>query len=270
MRHRLRALLLAARFGLPRRRGHYPSRAALADLAARWAPTPAPGLALLRLGGAADGGYLVPDDLAGLRACFSPGVAGSSRFEAALAARGVPSHLMDPSVDGAAGGFVPASFTRAALAASSGEGRLSLEDWVAAAEPDGTGDLLLQMDIEGAEYASLIAAPRALLARFRVIVIELHGLHLLGEPAFFTMFEAFSQKLLLDHGVVHLHPNNDVPRVRIGGVAVHPVLEVTLLRRGRPGLGEAPMRRRRHPLDAPNLANRPDVPLAAEWGGRPA
>jgi hypothetical protein len=30
--------------------------------------------ALIKLGGMYDGGYLLPDDLAGVEACFSPGV----------------------------------------------------------------------------------------------------------------------------------------------------------------------------------------------------
>ena len=30
---------------------------------------------LIRVGGANDGGYLIPDDLEGIAACFSPGVA---------------------------------------------------------------------------------------------------------------------------------------------------------------------------------------------------
>ena len=36
---------------------------------------------LIRIGSPADGGYLIPDDLEGIRFCFSPGVAHSSAFE---------------------------------------------------------------------------------------------------------------------------------------------------------------------------------------------
>ena len=49
---------------------------------------------LIRLGNDGDGGYLVPDDLNGIEACFSPGVAGNVNFEKALA--------LDPT-----GAFVP-------------------------------------------------------------------------------------------------------------------------------------------------------------------
>jgi len=39
------------------------------------------GHGLVRLGGANDGGYLIPNDLQGITACFSPGVSETSAFE---------------------------------------------------------------------------------------------------------------------------------------------------------------------------------------------
>ena len=53
---------------------------------------------LIRLGGMGDGGYLVPDDLEGIEACFSPGVSDHASFEAALIARGIRCYLADASV----------------------------------------------------------------------------------------------------------------------------------------------------------------------------
>ncbi len=59
-----------------------------------------PGIDLIRVGGDADGGYLIPDDLAGIEACFSPGVDTVATFERDMVARGIPCHLIDASVDG--------------------------------------------------------------------------------------------------------------------------------------------------------------------------
>jgi len=36
---------------------------------------------LIRLGAEKDGGYLIPNDLAGIEACFSPGVGNEFNFE---------------------------------------------------------------------------------------------------------------------------------------------------------------------------------------------
>ena len=57
------------------------------------------GIELVRLGGAGDGGYLVPNDLDGIAYCFSPGVDKISNFENDLANRGINSFLADYSVD---------------------------------------------------------------------------------------------------------------------------------------------------------------------------
>lgn len=58
------------------------------------------GVDLIRLGGAGDGGYLIPDDLEGIEYCFSPGVGKLSKFEDDLAERHIRSYLADSSVDG--------------------------------------------------------------------------------------------------------------------------------------------------------------------------
>lgn len=46
---------------------------------------------LIRLGPGGDGGYLVPDDLDGIVACYSPGVSAISGFERDCADRGMSS-----------------------------------------------------------------------------------------------------------------------------------------------------------------------------------
>ena len=55
--------------------------------------------ALVRIGGETDGGYLVPNDMENIGACFSPGVSTTADFEIDLAQRGVRSYLADYSVD---------------------------------------------------------------------------------------------------------------------------------------------------------------------------
>ncbi len=57
---------------------------------------------LIRVGGDGDGGYLIPNDLEGIAACFSPGVATTADFEAGMAARGIRCFLADASVEASA------------------------------------------------------------------------------------------------------------------------------------------------------------------------
>jgi hypothetical protein len=50
-----------------------------------------------------------------------------------------------------------------------------LETWVKSqAEYQLEHDFLLQMDIEGGEYLTLLATPQEVLRRFRIIVLEIH------------------------------------------------------------------------------------------------
>ncbi len=54
---------------------------------------------LVRIGAPNDGGYLIPDDLEGIGACFSPGVGQLTNFEEDLAHLGIHSFLADGSID---------------------------------------------------------------------------------------------------------------------------------------------------------------------------
>lgn len=239
--------------------------APLAALITRLHPVPC-GHQLIRVGSAHDGGYLIPDDLGEIAMCFSPGVSTNADFETDLFRRsGIPSALADGSVDGPPPGTVFHSFEKLFLGSSSGRDRMRLEDWVARHRPDGMpGDLLLQMDIEGSEYAVLIDTPATVLRRFRTMVIEFHSLEWLFTAFGCTVMSAIFDKLLADFVVCHLHPNNHSPAQRRGTLEIPRVMEFTFLRRDRVRPG-GPMLMIPHPLDADCLPNKPEHPLPTCW-----
>jgi hypothetical protein len=217
---------------------------------------------LIRVGPAGDGGYLVPDVLDGIVACFSPGVGDCSDFERACAERGMDVFLADATVDGPAVEHPNFHFVRRYIGGYTDDTTISLDDWVAASGV-GDGDLLLQMDIEGAEYSSLLAASPELLRRFRVMAIEFHFLGQLGEDPFFGLAASMFGKLLESHVVVHAHPNNFSDVVEVAGVATPRVVEFTFVRRDHDlGIGYAT--RFPHPLDVENATDRP-MTLPKAW-----
>ena len=57
-----------------------------------------------------------------------------------------------------------------------GKDSISLDKWVKKNVSNAYEDLILLMDIEGAEYRNIISSSETLLKRFRIIVIELHHL----------------------------------------------------------------------------------------------
>lgn len=213
---------------------------------------------LVRVGGAEDGGYLIPDDLEGVEACFSPGVGGSSDFERAMLDRGIPSFLIDASVEKPKGLPKGISFEKLFLGAATRGNTVSLPDWVARHAP-GSGDLVLQMDIEGAEYDVLATSPRDVLRRFRVLLVEFHRTHRALVPSGHRRLMGALESLVADFVPVHLHMNNARPFVRCGAYDMPRAFEMTFLRRDRAGRMR-PSRAVPHPLDTPNVPGHPDLP----------
>ncbi len=222
--------------------------------------TPRP---LIRMGPPGDGGYLVPDDLAGLDACFSPGVSSVSGFERECAERGMQVFMADRSVDGPAEEHANFHFIKKYIGATRDDGFVTLDDWVAASIPSTDSELLLQIDIEGFEYEVFLAASDALMKRLRIIVVEFHDLEQLWSRPFFNIARRAFDKIAQTHRCVHLHPNNCCGSTRKGGLGIPRVMEFSFLRHDR--LGEPGyMSKFPHPLDADNTPNRPMV-LPRHW-----
>jgi hypothetical protein len=219
---------------------------------------------LIRVGGKNDGGYLIPDDLSGISTCFSPGVDVTASFEKDLACRGILSHLADGSVDGAPDNFRILSFTKKYLDGVNTNDYMTLEFWVKREAPL-TGDLILQMDIEGGEYTTILATPIDILRRFRIIAIEIHDTHeWFNNSIAWGVAQTFFTKLLQDFHVVHNHPNNNCQFLQADDLFMPTVFELTLLRKDRAApkgfCDQFP-----HPLDQPNVLDKPDRPLPEGW-----
>ena len=214
----------------------YPSpltdRKALRELIRNLAPVSTDG-GLIRLGPSGDGGYLVPNDLEGIEACFSPGVSNVSGFEEDCAQRGMKVFMADRSVDRAAAEHELFSFTKKFIGSTSNEDFLTIDDWVSTALPTGESDLMLQMDIENYEYETFLNMSDELLCRFRIIVTEFHSLNHLWDKQFFSLASKAFERILQTHSCVHIHPNNGRKLRKLKGVTIPPTAEFTFLRNDR-------------------------------------
>lgn len=217
---------------------------------------------LIRVGKEGDGGYLVPSDFDDIAACFSPGVGARADFEEAMLARGIPCYLADASVAGPPIEDSRLYFEPLFLGAETRGRYISLDDWIARNAPS-SGDIVLQMDIEGAEYEVLAAASDATLRRFRWMVIEVHKLHrILRGHGLRRATEMFARLNEL-FAVVHLHPNNAAREVGYAGISVPPLIEMTFLRRDRIS-HSSPVQNFPHSLDVTNVPSMPEIELP-EW-----
>jgi hypothetical protein len=217
---------------------------------------------LIRMGPEKDGGYLIPNDLVDVNLLISPGVDQESRFEWECAEKGMEVHLLDASVSGPAVHHPRFHFHPVFMGI--GEKEWSLEDLVHAQQLDQqSGDWMLQMDIEGAEWETLIQMPPTIQNRFRIMVIEFHDMDNLFNLPFFRVAQKVFEKLLRTHTVVHVHPNNYHPMNAVLGIEIPKYMEFTFLRKDRIHHAH-PASVFPHPLDRP-CTERQDVALPQIW-----
>jgi len=184
----------------------------------------------MRLGGSSDGSYYVPDCLDGISLCVSPGVSTSWVFELDLLnSHGIPSVLCDRLEDHSKIPFRVFDFW---LDSYSRQGFSSLNGWMDSLEIDSNQDLLLQMDIEGSEYMTLLSAGTEQLMQFRILIVEFHNLHwLYNKNLHDTLLRPCFERLHESWVPVFIHPNNASPVKRQGNIDIPMTLEVTFLRR---------------------------------------
>jgi len=219
---------------------------------------------LIRIGGENDGGYLIPNDLENLKFCFSPGSDLLWQFEKDLADNfGIKSYICDSADKKPTNLSNLQEFTVGWLGpATTSDGIISLSDWVTSTGLEAE-DKILQIDIEGSEYLTLLACPNHLLETFRIIVIELHFLEALKNRwAFELVYKPLFEKLFSIYDVVHTHPNNCCGTFKYGNIEFPRLIEVTLHRKNRAKsiLTETSLP---HGLDSPCVLKNPE--LLVDW-----
>ena len=133
-----------------------------------------------------------------------------------------------------------------------------METWIKENKSD--DEMLLQMDIEGAEYQVILDTPSEILRKFRILVIEFHGFNKLAHTHSFDLISSTFYKLLKDFRVVHVHANNCCKQVKISGVEIPPFVEFTFVRKDRFIKSDNEIKLP-HSLDQKNIPARKDVDL---------
>lgn len=228
-------------------------------------PTPTPE-GLKRFGPARDGGYLMPDDLEGVIACISPGVSLECGFDEEIASRGIDVIMTDASVEGPPSQNPRFRFMRKFVDITSTPQTVHINELChLGALAHSSGDLILQMDIEGAEYRVLASMSDNLLKRFRIMVIEFHGLDQLFSRFAFSFIKPIFEMLTTHHRVVHIHPNNCSLTAKHASLSIPPTMEFTFYRNDRGATGSVRTLAYPHPLDADNVPSLPPIVLPDCW-----
>lgn len=189
----------------------------------------------VRIGGPSDGGYECPERVwSQVDALFSPGVSLVSNFEYEFALNGIPCFLADASIDAPSLTHPNFQFRKAWISSRPIDDNefLSLAKWIEISGYAASGNLALQMDIEGSEWEVILSTPRTTLEQFAFIISEFHYLQTsLSRESLKTVREAWG-KLLDTHVPVWIHPNNGDFAIPFGSRSRIPaLLEVCLVRR---------------------------------------
>jgi hypothetical protein len=162
---------------------------------------------LRRFGGPNDGGYLVCDNLiAGAASAYSYGIAGEDNWGCDVSRGfGIPVHQYDcfdtrqPVCEGGRFVFHPECIGGEPATIESRPFD-TLTNQIAK-NGDAGKRLIVKMDVEGAEWDSLLATPDEVLVRIEQIPMELHGT---DDPRFLDVVRKLKRTFYL----VHIHFNN--------------------------------------------------------------
>lgn len=213
---------------------------------------------LARFGEKNDGGYLLCANLlTDIESAYSYGISGYDGWGCDVSTRlSVPVHQYDcfnttqPSCPG--GRPVFHAECVAGKRSNDEEGRLfdSLQSQFVR-NGDGAKPLVVKMDVEGAEWDSVLQTPDEVLTRIDQLIFEFHGV---SDTARYLEVIA---KLKRTFEIVHLHFNN---YACVGAGAPFPAwaYEVTLVNKRLADVDPAGKVTLPNPLDAPNLPAVPD------------
>ncbi len=215
-----------------------------------------------RFGRALDGGYVLLDDTVNFDSVYSFGISNEISFEKEMAELGKAVYMYDHTIDGIPENHPKFFFHRKGIAGTDrpDEQLFSLETLISENGNKNNSNMLLKLDVEGAEFEVFEKVDLQALSQFRQIAIEIHWLAKLWEQDFRKTFVNGMRRLLTNFSIVHVHANNNRQAVFIEGFPIADVLEITLVRSDivslRPSRTVYPTN-----LDFPNNPRQPDVLL---------
>jgi|TARA_Y100000389_G_scaffold199253_1_gene237306 hypothetical protein len=221
------------------------------------------GYALIRVGPANDGGYLIPDILNEIDYCFSPGVGNKTDFEKHLVDKDIKIFLADGTIEKDSIDLSKFDFLNQNIASYNSKDTITLEKWISN-KIEKNSNLLLQMDIESSEYEVISSTPEETLNMFKVMIIEFHYLEKLNNNLIYEIFCNTIKKIMRNFEVAHIHPNNCNGTFPVSGEKLPTALEITFLRkdlcRYKKNVESLP-----HKLDTKNIKKLPNVYLSKKW-----
>ena len=214
---------------------------------------------LTRTGRDNDGGYIMLDDFPGGIA-YSFGICDDVSWDKDMASRGYDVYMYDHTIDG-----LPEDNPRfhwSKLGISDGvtddEGLKTLEELISRNGHENERDMILKMDVEGAEWGFFESVKPETLSQFSQITLELHGM---VNPAYSERILNVLRKINMTHQLIHLHANNNGTYITAGGKSFCSFIEASyVLRKKYNFSGDYDVKLPLN-IDMPNEKNCPEIEL---------
>ena len=213
---------------------------------------------LVRIGREHDGGYLMLDEFRPGMIAYSFGISDDISWDRAMAERGIACFMYDHTIDSLPEEHKLFHWSREGICGSEHlEHCRTLESFIKSNGHEGRNDLILKMDVEGAEWDAIAATDSSTLAQFSQIVFELHDVY---SAVLHNKICTVLSKLNETHQPVYVHGNNWADYERAGDLVMPWALEVLYVRKNDHTFRESS---HFYPLeqDMPNKANRRDIRL---------
>lgn len=214
----------------------------------------APGLRYKRFGSQKDGGYIMADDISDKDFGISFGIENNVDWEKDFLSKGSGLHAYDNSINALPEILPNTVFFKETIGSSTGLSDVLLR-------VTNKKNLILKMDIEGAELGLLDNAEQSDLLAFRQIIVEFHWLRdYFNNEEFRLKFDRVMAKILKTHSPVWIHANNCSGYYIADNQLIPDVVEVLFLRKSSYNIRKYP--NQFEGLDFRNNPNRPALDLA--------
>lgn len=184
------------------------------------------GYELVRVGKDNDGGYIMPDDFASGGIAYSFGIGGDISWEKQMADQGFKVYCFDHTIDRLPENYENCFFVKKGITGcdSIEDNLYSIETLLLQNGHENEKNMVLKMDVEGAEWDFLCNVSTETLDMFSLMTFELHGLTQIENQ---ILIKSVLRKINQTHQAVWIHANNAGPVERAGEYYVPLFLEIT-------------------------------------------
>ena len=218
----------------------------------------------VRFGRNFDGGYIMVDNFNARGIAYSFGINNDVSWDTDMAARGYDIFMYDPTINA-----LPKNnerfhfFKEGVLGIEDKEKSMNtLENFIRINGHEHESNMILKMDVEGAEWSFLSTVSAETLSQFDQLVFEFHDLiRPKGQSAMDTTLACIN-KINQTHSLVHLHATNcGMILILDDKVLIPDLLELTYVKTSNYELVDDENIFLPIPLDRSNQLGRQDVPL---------